>query len=209
MTYLIIPLLMVFIQLWERYLKQRTFPLKLRESICVQWCVTLLFSLLGGILSYHIYEYDFTAPLSLGLMPILLLYLILALLFIFLSPSGYRRLFSRVSLTEEELLYAEYRFNHSLEILKRFFFLLLLLIPLLYAGYEYVRAHIPSLPLFMEESFLIGGLLFTAFCLLCPISLRQSIFWLRQLKKSPAPYELILLQEENRHLQYFRKNRKI
>ncbi len=208
MNYLIIPFLVLLLLSFERYLRQRTFVVRLRENTCVRWCITLLFSLPGGIISYHIYGYEFTAPLSPGLITILLLYLILALLFIALSPSGYRRLFGRVSLSEEQYLYAEYRFNHSLELLKQFFYLLLFLIPPLFGGYEYLRTKYP-LPALLEEVYLIGGLYFVAFCILCPISLRQSIFWLRQLQRLPQPYETGLLKQEQQRLQYYRKNRKI
>ena len=208
MNYLIIPFLVLLLLCFERYLKGRTFLIRLRENICVRWCISLPFALLGGIISYHIYGYELTAPLSLGLLVILILYLILALLFIALSPSGYRRLFGKTSPGEEQLLYAEYRFNHSLELLKQFFFLLLFLIPLLFGGYEFLRTRY-ALPALLEEAYLIGGLYFVAFCILFPISLRQSIFWLRQLQKVPQPYETQLLLEENTRLQYYRKNRKI
>lgn len=208
MNYLIIPFLVLVLLCFERYLKRRTFFQKLRESICVRWCISLLFALLGGIISHYIYDYELTLPLSLGLLVLLLLYLILALLFIALSPSGYRRLFARTTPGEEQLLYAEYRFNHSLELLKQFFFLLLFLIPLLFGGYEFLRTRYP-LPALLKEPYLIGGLYFVAFCILFPISLRQSIFWLRQLQKMPQPYEKQLLLEEHTLLQYYRKNRKI
>ncbi len=208
MNYLVIPFFVILIVLFGYYLKNTASAPQIRECTCVKWCITLLFSLLGGVLSYHIYHYQLFTPLSPNLLLMLLLYLILTLLFILLSPSGYRRLFSKATLSPEELLYAEYNFNHSLEILRGFFFVLLLVIPVFFRGVQCLTNHI-TIPILLEESYLIGGLYFVSFCILFPFSLRQSIYWFRQLQRIPSGQEAALLQNEKQRLQYHRRNRKI
>ncbi len=208
MNYLIIPFFTILIVLFQKYIQRITNHKRIRENSLVMWCVTLLFSLLGAISSYHMYQYDFTDSFSTGFLTILALYLILTFLFIAVSPSRYRRLLGKWNASEEEILYAEYRFNHSLEMLRSFFLGLLLIVPLLYSGYRCLQCKLP-ISILLEEAYLIGGLYFVAFCILFPLSMRQSIFWLRQLQRFPKSYEHQLLQEENTRLQYYRKNRKI
>lgn len=208
MSYLLIPFLVIIILAFKSYLKQNMTPMDIRENICVIWCIIFLFSLLGGIISFHLYQYNLMLPLTWGLAAMLLLYLALALLFIVVSPSGYRRLFRRSGFSPEELLYAEYRFNHTLEMARDFFLMLLLIVPSLFCGYECIRERF-TLPLLLEEAYLIGGLYFVTFCILCPIALRQSFFWLRQLQRIPPEYETELLQNEHQRFQYHRKNRRI
>lgn len=208
MNYILIPLFVIFILVFKGYVKQHTTPQRLRENICVMWLLTLLFSLLGGIISFHIYHYELLASMPWGLVSMLLLYLVLALALIALSPSGYCSLFGRKSFSQEELLYAEYRFHNTLEMLRDFFLMLLLVIPLLYWGYRCIEERF-SLSYLLEEAYLIGGLYFVTFCILFPISLRQSIYWLRQLQRIPSEQERELLQAEIIRLHYHRKNRRI
>ena len=207
MNYLLIPFFVIFITIFQKHLKNSVSYQRIRESNLVLWSITLLFSLLGGIISYQIYQYELIGSFSMGLTLIMILYLVLTLLFVAISPSGYRKLFRKRTCSEEELLYAEYHFNHSLEMLRSFFLTLLLIVPILFFGYKCMETRFHQL--LLEEAYLIGGLYFVAFCILCPISLRQSIYWLRQLQKIPENYELNLLQRDEQITRYHTKNRKI
>ncbi|MBQ7920559.1 MAG: hypothetical protein IJ324_11550 [Lachnospiraceae bacterium] len=208
MNYLLIPFFALIIAILQRHLTQSASCKRIRENNLVMWNITLLFSLLGAIISYQIYRYELTAPLSMGQVMILTLYLLLTLLFVAVSPSGFRRLFLKRTYSEEELLYAEYHFNHSLKMLRSFFLSLLLIVPIFFFGYKCLPDNLPS-PVQLEEAYLIGGLYFASFCILCPISLRQSIFWMRQLQQMPEEYEMHLLQEEEQMTRYYTRNRRI
>ena len=104
MNYLLIPFFALIIAILQRHLTQSASCKRIRENNLVMWNITLLFSLLGAIISYQIYRYELTAPLSMGQVMILTLYLLLTLLFVAVSPSGFRRLFLKRTYSEEELL---------------------------------------------------------------------------------------------------------
>ncbi len=208
MNYMVIPCFVVLITFFQRFQTHGFRRKKIRENICVIWCITLLFSLLGAIGSFHLYHYEVFKPFSLRLVSICILYLALTAVFIAIAPSGYGKLCKKKSSSPEELLYAEYHFNHSLEMLRKCFLSLLLIVPVLYYAYCCHESRLAK-PLDLKESYLIGGLFFVSFCVLLPISVRQSIFWLGQLQKIPEAYEENLINREYQHTRYVTRNRRI
>lgn len=178
---------------------------QVRESFCTGWCMDLLFSICGMILSFGIYEYDLWPQMKWNHFVLLVLYLLLGILFLLLAPSGAGLLRPRPTLPEA-LLAAEYRFNDTLRMIRNFLLCLLTGAPL-GLRFLYSNQQLSSLQVPLGETQLCGGVCFICFLILLPISVRQSFFWLRHLRQEADDAEIQLLQQYYHRLHYRKRNR--
>ncbi|MBQ7934122.1 MAG: hypothetical protein IJ327_04980, partial [Lachnospiraceae bacterium] len=148
---------------------------QVRESFCTGWCMDLLFSICGMILSFGIYKYDLWPQMKWNHFVLLVMYLLLGILLLLLAPSGIGLLRPRPTLPEA-LLAAEYRFNDTLIMIRKFLLCLLMGAPLC-LRFLYNIQQFEAFLLPLEETRLCGGICFICFLILLPISVRQGFFW--------------------------------
>lgn len=193
---------------FHRFLRSHSRPDRLRESFLATWLLDTVFALCGTVVSFTLYSYDLYPWLTFQNLSLTGMYLLLTALLFLLAPSGPSLLLKRRASSGEEILFAEYRFQNALELVRDFFLLLLFLIPLLFALSGHLGHNIPLL-LMLKEDTVYGGFCFIAFLVLLPLSLRQSLFWLKNLRGTPSKQELTLLENYGAHLHYRRKNLRI
>ena len=136
---------------------------------------------------------------------LVLFYLSITILFVWLAPTGFALFAGKQGKDEMQILVAEYRLNDTLGIVRNFFMLLLFLLPVLCSTVgrtEWFRRTVS-----WQEAEICGGFCFVAFLILIPISLRQALYWLRNLTDSPVEEEQRWLRNYVIRLNYRRKNR--
>ncbi|MED9905406.1 MAG: hypothetical protein UFG06_14645 [Lachnospiraceae bacterium] len=178
---------------------------KIKESFCAVWCMDAVFSILGTIISYYLYQYSLRPFLSLRNLLLVFAYLAVTVLFFLLAPSGILLIYKKSASSEEETLSAEYRFHETAGLVRNFFLVLLFILPLLFTFFK--EGQLPFLPASWRETEICGGFCFAAFLLLLPLSLRQAVFWLKNLAKPVSEAEGKLLQKYSADLHYRKKNR--
>lgn len=87
-----------------------------------------------------------------------------------------------------------------------FFLTLLFFLPILFAVIQQVKGGI-FIPMMWREGDICGGFCFVAFLILLPVSVRQMIYWIRNLDKATTEAEEELLQQYRARLRYKHKNR--
>lgn len=195
--------------------RHRIYPLirkgQVKEGFCGLWFINSIFSLGGMVLSFYLYQYTLLPLLSLRNLFFLLAYVAVGGLIVLLAPSGHGLFTKKNTPSEEEMLLYEYRFHETADLACRFFQFLLFGIPVLFALLEEFRAYLPQ-PLCLLADFatshkLYGGFCFFAFLILLPLSLRQTIYWLKSLKAPTTKDELTLQHIYSARLRYKQRNR--
>lgn len=178
---------------------------KVRESICALWCMDAIFCICGIIISFSLYNYSLFSFLTPGNAVWVLLYLGFTALFVLLAPSGLTLLTAKRCLDPETLVTAEYHFNDMLYLVRRFFMILLFVLPIIYHIFAYGSSRF-LLSFSWTEAQICGGFCFIAFLLLLPVSLRQSFFWLKNLRNVPTKQEALLLHKYMTQTHYRKRN---
>ncbi len=179
---------------------------RIKEGFCTLWLIDTLFALCGLILSFYLYHYRLWEFLTLRNLLLLLLYTTAAFLLFVMAPSGLTLFTQKHSREPEQILAAEYRFNHTLRLVCRFFLVLFFLLPLflqiLSLKEEWYRYLLPA-----GADKLCGGVYLLGFSFLLPIYLRQTFFWLKHLQSSPLSTEEEFLRNYTAEIHYRTKNR--
>ncbi len=195
--------------------RSRIYPLirkgQVKEGFCGLWFISSIFSLGGVVLSFYLYQYTFLPLLSLRNLFFLLAYIAVGILIVLLAPTGHKLFTKKSTPSEEEMLLYEYRFHETADLACRFFQFLLFGIPVLFALLAEFRTHLPSalcsvLDFFVKNQ-IYGGLCFFAFLIMLPLSLRQTLYWLKSLKIPTTKAELTLQHIYSARLRYKKRNR--
>lgn len=205
MNNLIISILVLLVFLFHLYICRHIRWGKVKEGLCALWCMDAIFAVCGMILSFALYHYTFTPFFTLRNMLLGTVYMALTFLFLLISPSGIRLLFTQKQTDSEELLLAEYRFNDTLRFVRSFFMVLLFSLPI-FLNLPIKNEQLLTLLLTWESKDVFGGFYFASFTILLPICLRQSFYWLKSLHGSPSQSENMLLQKYSMQLHYRKKN---
>ena len=205
MNNLMISFFVLLLFLFHLYIRQHIRLGKVKEGLCALWYMNAVFAVSGTVLSFVTYRYSLRPALTPQNIIFALLYLLLTLFFLLLSPSGLRLLAPSKPNTEEKLLQAEYRFHDALCLVYHFFLALLFFLPLLF------RLPIRGQTLLellsgWEVKDIFSSFYFVIFLILLPISLRQSYYWLKSLRTTPDTLEKQLLQQYRAHLHYQKRN---
>ena len=205
MNSLIISLFVLLIFFFHNYTKRYMRLGKLKEALSATWFMDTVLTVCGIVVSFYIYHYNFVSLFSLRNVLLVLTYLSITLLFLFLAPSGLQLLTFKKQLTTEELLYAEYRFNDTLCMVRTFLLWLLFFVPLL-THLPIKLAEYQHLLHTWENSQIPAGFYFTVFLLLLPITLRQTLYWIKSLKQEPTALELQLMKHYSLPSHYRKRN---
>lgn len=205
MNHLIFSILVFAVFLFHLTLHSYMRRGKVREGFCALWCIDAVFAICGTILSFYLYQYTFAPFLTLRNVLFLLIYLTLILLFFLLAPSGLRLLYQKSSRDAETLLLAEYRFNDTLCPIRNFFLILLFSMPLVLT---LLSDKVEPLNLYFtfDVNEMCAVLCFASFFILLPLCLRQSFFWLRNLRSADNQPEMDLLLQHSSILHYRKRN---
>lgn len=205
MNNIMISLFVLLIFFFHIYTKRYMRLGKLKEALSATWFMDAVFTICGIVVSFYIYHYNLTTFFTLRNILLVLIYLLITLLFVLLSPSGFHLLTLKKQLTMEELLCAEYRFNDTLCMVRNFLLCLLFFIPII--------THLPlesskyqDFRLAWENSQIPAGFYFTVFLLLLPITLRQTLYWIKSLKQEPNAIELELMKHYSLSFHYSKRN---
>lgn len=174
-----------------------------KTGFCAVWCMDAVFAVCGTIISFILYRYLFSPYLTMRNILLGVMYLILTILFLLLAPSGISLLAKRKRLSEDEVLCAEYRFNDTLGFVRNGFLILLFALPVLFA-----LAQEQWIPLLAEwqEAEICGGFCFAAFLVLVPVSLRQALFWMKNLTDPPTETEEELIRRYRAQYRFRHRN---
>lgn len=205
MNSMIIPLFVLLLFFFHMYTKRYMRLGKLKEALSATWFMDTVFTICGIVVIFYFYHYNFASFFSLRNILLILTYLLITLLFLLLAPSGFRLLTTRKQLSTEELLRAEYRFNDTLCMVRNFLLCLLFLVPLMM-----------NLPIKLQEyetllqiwanSQIPAGFYFTVFLILLPMSLRQSLYWIKSLKQETTAWELEFMKHYSLSFRYREHN---
>jgi len=183
----------------RRYMRQGN----IKTGFCAMWCIDAIFAICGTVVSFVLYGYKFQPFFTLRNGILVLVYLLLAFLFVLATPSGLA-LLRKKKLSEEAVLTAECRLNDTLGIVRNCFLVMLFSLPILFV---YVRRYEGMIYLSeWKETDVCGGFCFVAFLVLIPVCLRQAVFWLRNLSEGEVIEEKLLLRHR-KQLQYRHKNK--
>lgn len=208
MTGLIFSCLAVFVGFYHIVVGRIMKKGKVRESYCALWIGDFLFSLLGAIITLTVYHFTLLPLLSLRFMLFFICFLLIAVLFLLLSPSGFGIFTQKNASSEETLIHAEYRFNDAVICIGKLFWLLLFILPLFFTLPKYFPNHLTFLSNFKDGE-LCSIFCLISFLILLPISLRQTFFWFKNITHIPDESEKHLLKMEQAQIYYKRKNVKI
>ena len=175
-----------------------------KTGFCAVWCMDTVTAICGTAMSFVLYRYVLSPYLTVRNGVVVMIYLLLTLAFIWMAPSGITLLVGRRNLNEEEVLRAELRLNETLGIVRNCFFVLLFVLPILFQVIH--RSEELAYLMVWKEAEICGGLCFIAFLILVPVSVRQAIFWLKNLADSPVEAEKKILEQYRMKLQYKHKN---
>lgn len=178
---------------------------RVREGLCALWCIDAVFAVCGTVISFYLYHYAFSPFLTLRNLLLLLIYLVVILLFFLLAPSGLKLLHPKRNYNEETLLLAEYRFNDTLCLIRNFFLTLLFGMPILFTLLSGREEHL-RLYFTFDVNELCAVLCFASFFILLPLCLRQSFFWLKNLRHTATQPEADLLLQQSSYLHYRKRN---
>ena len=205
MNNIIISLLVLLVFFFHIYTKRHMRLGKLKEALSATWFMDTVLTICGIVIIFHIYRYNFTPFFTLRNILLVLTFLLITLLFLFLAPSGLQLFTLKKQLSDDELLCAEYRFNDTLCMVRNFFLCLLFFVPII--------THLPlEAPKYREillawtSSQIPAGFYFTVFLLLLPITLRQTLYWIKSLKQEPTSLELQLMKHYSLPHRYGERN---
>lgn len=181
---------------------------KVKEAFCAMWCIDAVFAICGTAISFALYRYTFLPFFTLRNILVCILFLLLTVLLILAAPSGLALFAGRKNRPDEKVLMAEYRFNDTLCFVRSFFMLLLFAIPILMTILFQTRPDFLLLSEWNEKS-ICGAVCFIAFLFLVPLSLRQTIFWQRNLYGSPSAQETAVLQQYRTDVHFWKRNHRL
>lgn len=193
MNSIIISLFVLLIIFFHIYTKRYIRLGKLKEALSATWFMDTVLTVCGIVVSFHIYHYNFNNFFSLRNILLVLAYLLITLLFLILAPSGLHLLLSKKQLSTEELLCAEYRFNATLCMVRNFLLCILFFVPVI-TNLPLKSPKYQHFLLAWEKSQIPAGFYFTVFLLLLPITLRQTLYWIKSLRQEPTALELQLMK---------------
>lgn len=205
MNSLIFSFFVMIVFLFHIFMRSNIRKGKVREAFCALWCVDAVFAVCGTVVSFILFRYTFSPYLNLRNILLGGVYLIITVLFFLLAPSGISLFRKKRTSSEEEILLAEYRFNDTLSLVRNYFLMLLFVLPILFTILMQHKELFSFLSSWKEDE-IYGGFCFTAFLILLPVSLRQTLFWLRNLTYAPTEAEKRQLQKYSIHLYYRQKN---
>ncbi len=208
MNNFIIPLLLILLLFFHRIVRRFTATGKVKEAFCALWLVDTIFAACGTVLSFVIYRYSLTGLPGWQSLIFITLYLLVTVVFLLITPSGLQVFCKAKSKTPEEQLRAEYRFNETLGLVRDFFLLLLIILPLA-LGLFSLRPQLLSAMLPWSSTEICSATCFVIFLILLPLCLRQSLFWLKNLQNSPTEAEIKLLQNYRTQIYFRRKNHRL
>lgn len=188
---------------WSRSLLLQN---KVKEGLCARWCMDAIHAVCGALLSFLLYRYPLTFPFSFRTALFTALYLVVIILLFFLAPMGLSLFGKRSIPSEEEMLLAEYRFHDTVSMVRNYIYVLLCLLPLLFMVLENSGLLVVLFKGFPAED-LFGGFCFAAFLILVPITLRQALFFIKNLKAPHLDAEEQILNRYRAKLYYRRRNR--
>lgn len=181
---------------------------KVKESFCALWCVDAVFAICGTAISLSLYNYRFSPFFTWRNIIICLLFVISTVLLMFVAPSGYGLFRKHKEHSEADILLAEYRFNDTLRFVRSFFMFLIFIVPLLLNIVTYYKPELFSISKWDSHS-MCGAVYFISFFFLVPLSLRQTIFWLRNLCDAPLTEEDALLKNYQSDVHFRKRNFRI
>lgn len=208
MNSLVISFCTLIVLIFHKFVNTSIRKGKIREGFCALWCVDAVFCICGTVVSFLLYHYAFLPFLTVRNLILFILYACATAGFLTLAPSGFRLLFKKRNFSMSEILLGEYRFNDTLCLVRSFFMLLLLLLPVIFTVTEQSDAFLPFLSAWNEPE-ICGGFCFIAFMILLPVSLRQSFFWLKNLMEAPSDEENLVLKKNSVTLHYRKRNYKL
>ena len=207
MNNLFLSLLVFIVFCFHMVIRQQFKRGRVKESFCALWCIDAVFSISGTVVSFTLYNYRFLPFFTWRNIGVCLLFLCLTTLFILISPSGLTLLQRRQNCSDLDTLMAEYRFNDTLCFARSFFMTLLFAIPILLTILQ-ENSIFMQLDAWNEQS-ICGAFCFVAFLLLVPLSLRQALFWLRNLFGTPCPEEEKVLLKYRTDVHFYKRNFRI
>lgn len=205
MNSIIISLFVLLIFFFHIYTRRYMRLGKLKEALSATWFMDTVLTVCGIVVSFYIYRYNFTNFFSLRNILLVLTYLMITLLFLILAPSGLHLLTLKKQLSTEELLCAEYRFNDTLCMVRNFLLCLLLFVPLM-TNLPIKLPEYQSILQFWKNSQIPAGFYFTVFLLLLPITLRQTLYWIKSLRQETTALELQLMKHYSLPFRYNKRN---
>ncbi|MBQ9122896.1 MAG: hypothetical protein IJY10_05315 [Lachnospiraceae bacterium] len=208
MNGLVFSCLAVFAYLYHVLIQTVIRKGKIREGNCALWIGQLMFAIFGLVITLSMYRFSLWPFVNLRNLVILFLLLIIATLLLLLAPSGLRILMKKPEMLEEDMIRAEYRFNDTLGIIRNLFLLLLFLCPIFFALEERFPNYFAFLSRFGEGE-LCSVFCLIAFSILLPITLRQAIFWIRNVTYVPGEAEMHLVRMEKARIYYKKRNIRI
>lgn len=205
MNSLILSTLVAVVALFHLAMNRHMRKGNVKTAFCAVWCIDAIFAICGTVISFVLYRYVFYPFLTVRNVVLVIIYLLITAVFIWVTPSGFGLIWGRRDYNREELLIAEYRLNDTLGIVRNCFFTLLCGLPIFFAV-MYGNRGLNRL-VSWDEVEVCGGFCFVAFLILVPISLRQAIFWLRNLTDAGTDWEQRILKGYCMRLQYRQRNR--
>ncbi len=205
MNSLILSVLVLIVALFHKIMSAYMRRGNVKTGFCAIWCMDAIFAVCGTVISFMLYRYLFQPFFTLRNGVLVLGYLLITLLFVWITPSSLRLLGKRRRMSEDENLIAEYRLNDTLGIVRNCFLALLFCLPVFF---EVIQGRLDLVNSYSwREAEVCGGFCFVAFLILVPMCLRQSIFWLRNLSDTDNQKEEQLLRTYRVRLQYRQRNR--
>ncbi len=197
------------------FMRGKIYPLirqgRVKEGFCGLWFLNSIFSLSGTVLSHYLHHYSFSPLFILRNLFFLLIYVAAGIVIVLLAPTGYKLFIKKSTPSEEEMLLYEYRFHETADLICRIFQFLLFVVPIIIFILTEFQTHLPAtlcriLDFFVKNK-LYGGLCFWSFFILLPLSLRQTLYWLKSLKTPTTAAELAQQRIYSARLRYRKRNR--
>ncbi len=205
MNNMIFTILLAILFAFHRFSRRFIAAGKVKEAFCAVWIADTLFITNAVILSFLLYRYSLREWLHWKILIYIALYLAVTVIFLLITPSGFRLLKKPSFSSREELLLAEYRFNDTLGLVRNFFMVLLMLLPIALK----ILSRFPEGAceiLRWSEDEICGAVCFILFLLLLPLCIRQTLFWLNALQTPFTETEQFLLQNYRTKLHYKNRN---
>ena len=205
MNNFIIPLLLIPLLLFHRTVRRFTAAGKVKEAFCALWLVDTIFAACGTVLNFSIYQYSLTGLPGWQSFIFVVLYVLVTVVFLLITPSGFRVFCKAKPENPDDLLRAEYRFNDTFGLVRNFFLVLLITLPLALRLFSLHPSLLSAVsPWSVTELCSAAG--FVIFLILLPLCLRQTLFWLKNLRMPPTEAEKKLLQNYRTQIHFKTKN---
>ncbi len=208
MSSLFLSFLVVIVFCFHVVIRRQIKHGRVKEGFLALWCIDAVFSVSSTAVSFALYDYRFLPFFTWRNILACLLFLFLTALFILISPSGLTLFHGQKNRPDTDILMAEYRFNDTLCFVRSFFMTLLFSIPILMTVLLHVKPDFWQL-IIWKESDICGAFCFISFLFLVPLSLRQTLFWLRNLFGTPLPEEEELLMKYRTDVHFLKHNFRI